>query len=122
MKFFTWLGATSGKKRMSISPAVVCSSATLSLDASVIFRFSFGFLDAFGVAGGGADASALLGAVSVASLCVFARVSFVGAPAKHASVSAMEISRIKVAVLLRSCGANATTRTEERGLRIAQSS
>src|SRR3954469_21992785 len=29
MKFFTWFGATSGKKRMSISPALVCSSATL---------------------------------------------------------------------------------------------
>gem|GEM_PF-4597587 len=29
MKFFTWFGATSGKNRMSISPALVCTSATL---------------------------------------------------------------------------------------------
>ncbi len=63
---------------------------------------------------GGAEASALLVAVTVSSFGVPVEVSFAGAQAKHAIDSAMEIILIKVAVLLRSLRAHATTRTADR--------
>src|SRR6266849_4886550 len=72
MKFLTWLGAMSGKKRISISPAVVCSSATLSVFA--IFRLSF-----------------FVGAGFFA-----ANVSWAGRPAMQTIVSAVEMILIKL--------------------------
>src|SRR5258708_36504413 len=67
MKFLTWFGATSGKKRMSISPALVCTSATLFSYWLIGLFSSAAALDV--VAGGTVASVAVALLVGLVSVC-----------------------------------------------------
>ena|SRR5438552_8903762 len=96
MKFLTWFGATSGKKRISISPAVVCSSATLLVESLIGRLSSVAVVAGAGVAGCTGAAAPLVLAVTVVSVAPEVLPLFEGEQARHAIASAVEISLIKI--------------------------
>src|SRR5258706_10317712 len=94
MKFFTWFGATSGKNRMSISPALVCSSATLFSYWLIGF---FSSATVVGAAGGGTVASVAVALLAVmVSVCVAAVPLFALLAGEHAATATASRAEVTV--------------------------